>query len=140
MICAMMGGEKFSPFVTLFMAFVRTMIPSPRIISVRRPQRSFRLVRLKLTSSHCEELRKTTRASNTAMAYHPIYGRPEVLDLKVNNNPNDIIAPTAKVTIWMRIGVMASLRPLIQKRTEPYWMMSTMRLMTRTRDSWRKAM
>lgn len=109
MICAMMAEEKFSPLTTLFMAFVRTMIPSPRIISVRRPQRSFRLVRLKLTTRHCDELRKTTRASNNAMAYHPIYGRPEVLDLKVNNNANDIIAPTAKVAIWMRIGVMAFL-------------------------------
>lgn len=123
MICAMMAEEKFSPLTTLFMAFVRTMIPSPRIISVKRPHRSLRLVRLKLTTCRhcdCDELRKTTRASNTAIAYHPIYGRPEVLDLKVNNNPKDMIAPTAKVAIRMRIGFMAFLWPLIQKRTEPY--------------------
>lgn len=119
-ICAMIAEEKFSPLTTLFMAFVRTMIPSPRIISVRRPQRSLRLVRLKLTSRHCDELRKTTTASSTAIAYHPIYGRPELLDLKVNNSPKDMRAPMAKVTIWMRIGVMAFLWPLIQKSTEPY--------------------
>lgn len=120
MICEMIAGEKFSPLTTLFMAFVRTMIPSPRIISVRRPQRSLRLVRLKLTTRHCDELRKTTTASKLAIAYHPIYGLPEVLDLKVNKSPKEMRAPMAKVPIWMRMGVMAFLWPLIQKRTEPY--------------------
>lgn len=133
-----MAEEKFSPLTTLFIAFVRTMMPSPRMISVKRPQRSFRLVRLKLTTRHCDELRNTTMASNAAMAYHPMYGRPKVLDLKVNNSPRDMIAPIAKVAIWMRIGVMTFLWPLIQKRTEPYWIMSTIRLMTRMRESWRK--
>ena len=109
MICAMMVAEKFSPLATLFMAFVKTMIPSPRMISVKRPQRSFRLVRLKLTTRHSDELRKTTTASNKATAYHPKCGRSEASDLKLNSNPKHTAAPTAKMAIWIRIGVMAFL-------------------------------
>lgn len=72
MICARTDLGKGWPSTWPFTALVKTMIPSPSIIKVNRPQRSFRLVRLKLTVLQMLELTKTRRASDTPMTYHPI--------------------------------------------------------------------
>lgn len=48
------------------------MMPSPRIIKVRSPHLSLRLVCWKLTLGHWLELRKTARASMMMMMYHPM--------------------------------------------------------------------
>lgn len=72
MICARTDLGKLIPSTWLFTALVKTMIPSPSIIKVNRPQRSFRLVRLKLTDRQMLELTKTRRASDTPTTYHPM--------------------------------------------------------------------
>lgn len=71
-ICTMTDVGKLIPSTWPFTALVKTMIPSPSIIKVSRPQRSLRLVRLKLTDRQKLELTKTRMASVTLMIYHPM--------------------------------------------------------------------
>ena len=73
-------------------------MPSPRIIRVRSPHLSLRLVCLKPTPLHMRELTKIARASRMMMIYQPMYALPELVLVNVKKKPRHRIAPKAKAT------------------------------------------
>lgn len=95
---------SFTPRMISVTDFVMPMMPSPRIIIVRRPTRSMRWVRLKLKILHCAETRSISMASTTVVTYHPISAWAPLSGPKANVIPKYIIALEKSMAIIKATG------------------------------------